>query len=184
MKRLIIIHGWEGTPDNGWKPWLKNEAEKIGFEVFSPQMPGGKYPKLEEWLSLMNKLIKKADKHTYLIGHSLGCVTVARYLENLPKETKVGGAIFVAGFSDDLDSKETHNFTEKPLNADKVRSHTKKLICISSEDDKWVPFKIAKKFQEQLKAKLILDNGKGHFSGSEGINELPSALNALMEISK
>jgi len=183
MKRLIIIHGWEGTPDNGWKPWLKNEAEKIGFQVFSPQMPGDKYPRLDEWLSLINKIIKKADKDTYFIGHSLGCITVAKYLESLQRETKVGGAIFVAGFSDNL-AKETHNFTEKPFNGDKVREHTKKLICISSEDDPWVPFKIAKNFQEQLKAKLIIENGKGHFSGSEGINELPSALNALKEISK
>ena len=28
----------------------------------------------------------------------MGCQTIARYLETLPDEIKVGGAVFVAGF--------------------------------------------------------------------------------------
>jgi hypothetical protein len=27
-KRVFIIHGWEGYPEEGWFPWLKKELEK------------------------------------------------------------------------------------------------------------------------------------------------------------
>lgn len=28
MKRAFVIHGWEGTPEGSWWPWLK----KLGAE--------------------------------------------------------------------------------------------------------------------------------------------------------
>ena len=28
MKRVFIIHGWDGYPEEGWFPWLKEELEK------------------------------------------------------------------------------------------------------------------------------------------------------------
>ena len=38
-KRVFIIHGWEGYPEECWFPWLKTEIEKTGFEVVVPNMP-------------------------------------------------------------------------------------------------------------------------------------------------
>jgi len=32
-KRVFLIHGWEGSPEEGWRPWLKKELEKRGFKV-------------------------------------------------------------------------------------------------------------------------------------------------------
>lgn len=37
MKKAILIHGWEGYPEEGWRPWLKGELEKHGFEVIIPE---------------------------------------------------------------------------------------------------------------------------------------------------
>jgi esterase/lipase len=36
MKKVFIIHGWDGYPEEGWFPWLKKELEKKGFSVFVP----------------------------------------------------------------------------------------------------------------------------------------------------
>ena len=33
MKRVYIIHGWEGYPEEGWFPWLKKELEDRGFDA-------------------------------------------------------------------------------------------------------------------------------------------------------
>ena len=30
MKKVFIIHGWEGYPEEGWFPWLKKELESRG----------------------------------------------------------------------------------------------------------------------------------------------------------
>ena len=38
-RRGFLIHGWEGYPEEGWRPWLKNELEKRGFTVSVPASP-------------------------------------------------------------------------------------------------------------------------------------------------
>ena len=52
MKRVFIIHGWEGFPEEGWFPWLKNELEAKGFEVHVPNMPDSEHPRIQKWAEL------------------------------------------------------------------------------------------------------------------------------------
>lgn len=33
IKRIFIIHGWDGSPQNRWFPWLEKELKKKGFTV-------------------------------------------------------------------------------------------------------------------------------------------------------
>ena len=47
-KRVFVIHGWGGYPEEGWKPWLKKELEKRGFTVFVPAMPDTEHPKMND----------------------------------------------------------------------------------------------------------------------------------------
>ncbi len=44
MKRVFIVHGWDGYPTEGWFPWLKAELEKRGFTVAVPAMPHPERP--------------------------------------------------------------------------------------------------------------------------------------------
>ncbi len=97
MKRVFIIHGWDGYPEEGWFPWLKKELEKNGFEVFVPAMPNPSEPKIEEWIPFLENIIDEPDEDTYLVGHSIGCQTIFRYLEQLENK-KIGGAVCVAGW--------------------------------------------------------------------------------------
>ncbi len=39
MKRVFIVHGWDGHPDEQWFPWLKQSLEEKGYCVEVPQMP-------------------------------------------------------------------------------------------------------------------------------------------------
>src|SRR3989344_3515952 len=99
MKRVFIIHGWEGYPEEAWFPWVKQELEKRRFEVFVPVMPDilGN-PEIERRVNFIKELVGNPDKDTYFIGHSIGCQSIIRYLQTLPKEVRVGGAVFVAGW--------------------------------------------------------------------------------------
>lgn len=71
---------------------------------------------------------------------------------------------------------------ETPLDWAKIKFHTNKFVGIFSDDDPLVPISDAKIFESNLGAKIIIEQGKGHFSGSSGIKELPSALEAILEI--
>ena len=181
-KRAFIIHGWQGSPDKSWRPWLKEELMKRGFKVFVPAMPNADNPKMDEWVNHLAKLVGKPDEDCYFVGHSLGCITILRYLEILKTDEKVGGAILVAGFSDDLGIKELHDFYTKQIEWKKIKSHCKKFVAIHSDNDTYVSLKYAEVFNEKLDSDVIVKPGMGHFS--EKMIEFPDLLEFLLKMSK
>lgn len=188
MRRAILVHGWEGSPEKDWFGWMKNQLEQKGFDVVVPAMPDAANPTYEKWVPYLEKVTKPVSENDYFIGHSLGCVTILRFLENLQKEEKVAGTVLVAGFGHDLEydgyKGELSSFFQKPIEWQKIKTHCQKFVAIHSDDDPWVPIEHNRIYVEKLGAKSIIEYGKGHFSGDEGITQVPSALKALLEISK
>lgn len=188
MKKAVLIHGWDGYPEEGWRPWLKVKLEKEGFKVLVPLMPDTSTPTLEKWLPFLSKTVGDPDSQTFFIGHSLGCITILRYLEALTSNQSVGGAISVAGFGYDLEYKrykgELSSFFKTPVDWEKIKKHCKKFVVIHSSDDPWVPVKHAEYLKEKLHAKSIIQNGMSHYSGDDGITELPLVLKELLRMSK
>jgi len=190
VKRVFIIHGWEGTPKDGWYPWLKKELDKKGFDAYLPQMPNTNAPEISVWVNYIKKIVGKPDKNTYFVGHSIGCQAILRYFESLPKSAKVGGAVLIAGWfkltpisTPDKESKAILKpWLETPINIDKVLQRTKNLIAIFSDDDPYVPLKENKREYEKFCRKIIVEKGKKHMTEDDNIKELPSALQAVMEI--
>lgn len=183
-KKLIIVHGWTGSPDRDWLPWLKSEMEKKGWEVVAPTLPNTNNPKLHEWLQSLTQVSGEVDEATYIIGHALGCITTLRFLENLSEGKSIGGAVLVAGFDNPLNHKELDNFFESPINWGKARSKSKEFVTIHSEDDPVVPADNGLRYKSYLGGKRILVNGYGHFAEKYGITALPLVLQELLEISK
>ena len=190
-KKLFIVHGWAGYPEEGWFPWLKKELETKGFEVSVPQLPDAENPRIHTWVPALARAVGTPDEQTYFVGHSMGCQTIARYLETLPKGVQVGGAVFVAGFfkhleglEDDEDVQETDkHWLGTVINLDKIKVHLPKSVAIFSDNDPWVPLDNADDFRDRLGSEIILEHAKGHFSGSDGVKELPVVLQKLLEIS-
>ena len=183
-KRLVIVHGWEGSPEEGWFPWLKAEMEKRGWEVSVPALPNSAEPEQARWLPYLQMIVGKVDKNTFMVGHSLGCITILRFLERLPKEEFIGGAILVAGFDNPLKYKEVKNFFQEVISWDRIKKDCKKFVTIHSEDDPEVPLENGLRFERNLRAKRIVVNGLKHFSGGDGVTSVPIILQELLEISK
>lgn len=119
----------------------------------------------------------------------MGCQAIVRYLETLPGEVKIGGAVFVAGFFKRLTNMEDDEVREianawltTPINFGNVFSHLRKSVAIFSDDDPYVPMENQDDFRDKLHSKIIIEHNKGHFSGSTGTVELPAALNAVLEL--
>ena len=183
MKRVFIIHGYTGYPDKNWFPWLKTELEKLEIEVSVPTMPKTNSPKLEEWLSHLQDIIINPDAQTYLVGHSLGCPTILRYLESLNENQKVGGALLVAGFAEPLPHlPELDSFTENTWNDAYIKTRTKKLTIINSDDDEAVPFFNAEHVRDRFGAKLVTVHEAGHINEKSGYTKVPFVLNELEDM--
>ncbi len=186
MKRAFIVHGWDGYPGEGWRPWLKKKLQDKGFEVFVPQMPDTKKPTVEVWVPFLKKLVGKVKKDDFFIGHSLGCITIMRLFENLSPEEKSGGGVFIAGFGTDLSypgyNHELASFFNATINWARIKAHCSKFIAIHSSNDPLVSLENAELFKQMLKAETIVVPDMKHFSGDDGITELPIALESVLKI--
>ena len=181
MKRVFLIHGWEGFPENHWFPWLKGKLEEMNFRVIVPQMPDPETPTIETWIPFLKKAVGKVDSETFFVGHSVGCQTILRYLEQLPPEIKVGGVLLVAGWVNltpkvtaDPESKRVATpWLKTPLDWKRVRLHGDNFTAIFSDDDPFVPIEDAQIFKENLKAKIVITKRKAHFTKKRSIADLP-----------
>ena len=187
MKKVFLVHCWDGTSNDGWYPWIEQELKKYNAEVIIFDMPNTANPTIEEWVSTLNEKVDKLDEETYFMGHSIGCQTIIRYLET--KEiTKIGGILFVAPWLDllpeaveDEDSYNTaYPWIHTPINFAKVKEFSENINCIFSNDDYFVDLNQEQEFKQKLNAKTIIVNEKGHISQDDDVFELDE----ILELSK
>ena len=187
MKRVFLIHGWEGYPEEGWRPWLRKKLEDKGFEVIVPAMPDTKKPTIEVWLPFLRNLVEKPTKDDFFVGHSLGCITILRFIEHLKEDEKVGGAVLIAGFGADLNyngyNHELATFFNATINWAEIKKHCSKFVSIQSSNDPFVSIENNELFKLMLDARTVVVPDMKHFSGGYGIIELPIALEYVLKIS-
>lgn len=147
-------------------------------------MPNPKVPKIGPWVECLSQVVGTPDEELILVGHSVGCQTILRYLETI--NVKIRGTVFVAGWFtlklDDFDENEiaiAKPWLETPIDFEKVKNNLNKSVAIFSDDDLWVPLADADVFRERLGSSIITLNQKGHISGLDGVTELPEALEAI-----
>jgi len=192
-ERAYIIHGYLSYPQEAWLPWLKIELEKRGYDVCLPSMPHPDRPAIPEWIDFIAKIVGEPDQNTALIGHSLGCHAVLRYLESLGAAGKsVKKTVLVASsFPIATPPKQAQEIAgDDPallpwfttgLDPEKVQKAAGKCTVILSDDDPFIPVEQAKaSYQGNLDAKIIIEHGKGHFNEDDGLTELPSVLEAVI----
>jgi predicted alpha/beta hydrolase family esterase len=200
QKRVFIVHGWGGNPEEAWLPWLAKKLRDKDFVVEVPEMPDTDNPKIEAWTDYLRKKVSRCDENTFFVGHSIGCQAIMHYLEKIPDEEKAlrrqdfggqaGGAVFVAGWFtlSNIDGEEdrlvSSPWLNTPIDFEKVRLHAKKFISIFSDNDPYVPAENWEMFSKNLGAEIIMEKGQGHFTGEDGISELPVALRAVLKLAE
>jgi predicted alpha/beta hydrolase family esterase len=189
VKRAIIVHCWEGYPEYCWYPWAKDKLVQDGFDVSIPALPETEAPRQDKWVPYLADQVGIPDEELFLIGHSVGCITILRYLETLPSQQFVGGVVFVAGFTDDLGFKELANFFESPIDFDGIKGRSKNgFVDICSDNDPYVALKYSDILKEKLGAEVILKHAMGHFSGpiesETSCIELPDVVRAVKKLSQ
>lgn len=187
MKKAVIIHCWEGYPEYCWYPKTKKELEQKGFEVIVPAFPDTEVPKFDKWLPKLKEIVGKPDEDVFLIGHSIGCITILRYLETLNDEEKIGGVVLVAGFTDNLGFDELKNFFTTPINFEKIKQKANGFVAIHSDNDPYVSLKHGDIFKKEFDAELIIKNNAKHFSGTiddeESCLDLPNVTESIIKLS-
>jgi hypothetical protein len=97
MKKVFIVHGFNGEPNGGWRPWLMGELAKKEIYACALPMPSPESPIKEEWVRTISESIKNPNEEIFLVGHSLGVPAILRYLETLKEDQRINGAFLVSG---------------------------------------------------------------------------------------
>lgn len=180
-KRVFIVHRWDASPTADWYPWVADGLKARGFEVIVPVMPHPGAPEIGSWVSTLERQVGVPDADTYFVGHSVGCQTIVRYLAGLPDGLQVGGCVFVAGWTaltaEALPDEESADIAEpwlsQPIDWAAAKSHPSHVTAVFSDNDPFVPHSQVGVFEKNLGARIIMEPGKGHLSGEEGISSLP-----------
>lgn len=184
MKKIFLVHCWDGSSKDGWYPWIARELQKYDVEVERFDMPHTNKPTITEWVSTLSNKVETLNEDTYFLGHSIGCQTIMRFLEN--KElTKIGGILFVAPWLDLLpkaiEDEESYKIAYPWINTsidfEKIKKFTNNINCIFSDDDYFVSLEQEQKFRSNLNAKTIVVKNKGHISQDDDVYELDELLN-------
>jgi uncharacterized protein len=184
MKRVFIIHGFEGSPNGGWRPWLMGELEKRDIYACALSMPSPEKPVLAEWIGEIGRHVERnKDDEIYLVGHSLGVPAILRYVMTIPSGRQLAGLVLVSGPCEPVGNIKIEGFLKESFDFAAVRSKVSKRTVIHGDNDPLVPLVQAEKLSKGLGAKLIVIKNGGHLNGSSGWFSLPECLEALLVMS-
>ncbi len=182
-KKIVIIHGYTATPEKNWFPWLKSQLEVLGASVLVPQMPNSQAPDPECWLQHLRDSQIVLDENTLFIGHSLGCISVLRFLAKQKIQSgKIGGYILVSGFADEQETlPELKSHTDINLDYRYLKEIADIRISIISSNDEIVSPESSKSLAKLLDTEVVTISHAGHFLDREGYVEFPTILELIKE---
>jgi uncharacterized protein len=183
MKKVFIIHGFNGKPNSGWRPWLMRELAKSSVYACALPMPKPEAPIKEEWINTISEAIDKEKEEIFLVGHSLGAPAILRYLETLKDDIKIGGAILVSSPVFKIDKKgyeKVNRFLDKPFDFDHIKKVCKGFVVLHGDKDSVVSFSNAEFLSEKLSCNLVPVLEGNHFGDDEHCYELPELLEVIL----
>lgn len=161
------------------------ELEKKGIYACSLAMPGFDSPICKQWIEEIKLHVEKdINDEIYLVGHSLGAISILRYLEDAPTNVMIAGSIFVSTPIEKTNNRDLDNFFKAGPDYLKIKNSCRLFSVIHGDNDEVVPPIQAKKLAYALHCSLVCVPGGGHLSGHEEWHALPQCLDTLMNMMK
>ncbi len=184
MKKVFMVHGFEGSPNGGWRPWLLGELAKLDIYACALAMPSPDAPLPAEWVAEIARHVERsAGDEVYLVGHSLGVPAILRYLQTAPTGVHIAGAVLVSGPAM-IRREDPHNLNPflAGLNFGAIAASAAAFAVIHGDDDEVVPVDHARLLARELGCACTLVPHGGHLNGSAGWLTLPPVVEALTKM--
>lgn len=180
MKRAVILHGTDGSPDINWIPWAKSQLELRGYDVYVPQLPECHTPNRFTY----DEFLRRSGwdfRDNLLIGHSSGATAMLNLL-SADWFPAVDTVILVGTFLNEdkvsgvewYESGQFDQLFPESFDVDKIRSKAREFVLIHGTDDPYCGYDTAEDFCRQLDGVFVPVEGGRHLSGDR--KELPEVL--------
>lgn len=181
MKKVFIIHGLNGEPNGGWRPYLMRELAQQDIYACALSMPTPDAPVLSEWVAEIVRHIDRnpADEIT-LVGHSLGGAAILHYLQSASARI-ISSAVFVSTPCAPTGNPAISEFLASPFAWSRIREKAGRVSVVHGDNDPLVPLADAETIARELGGALtVIPNGQ-HLNGSAGFTELPELLPIILQ---
>ncbi|MFN7540887.1 MAG: RBBP9/YdeN family alpha/beta hydrolase [Bacteroidota bacterium] len=174
MTNYLIVPGLGNSGPDHWQTHFQNSAPNF----FRIQQADWDTPTCEDWIKNMDAMVTSYElSSVVLIGHSLGCSTIAHWSAKYKR--KIKGALLVA--PSDLEA-ANYTFPTKgfsPIPLDKLNFNS---IVVASSNDIWVSLERAKYFAENWGSEFINIGDAGHINTSSGHTKWEEGLTILKKL--
>jgi uncharacterized protein len=170
-RNLFIVPRWAGRPDTDFYSWLEGQVREARQGISSVRtldMPNPAQPTIEAWVGALARAAGPTpEPSTVLMGHSVGCQTVIRYLATLPPGHVIDGVLLVAAWWDvDKPWESIVPWIETPVDLARVRAAARRFVVLLSDNDPFTAGHARNRqlWEERLGAEVVLTPGARHFN--------------------
>ena len=183
MNNYLLVHGSFGSPFVNWFPYLRNEIEKKGLVVYTPDFPTGVgYQNYNNWEKVLECYLDCGliNENTIIYAHSIGPIFVCKFL--VKHKIKVKKLVFVCGFNNYLGINEEYDNVNRTMyfdNLEETKNYAEEIICFYSKNDPYVKYEVEKDFADTIATKQIVIDDGGHLNSESGYTKFKQLLEYL-----
>lgn len=168
MATVFIFHGYGGSPQGNWFPWLAQELEAAGHTAHVPEFPNPDHPHLTEWLTAFETYQESIDETAVLVGHSLGGAFALRFLEHAvrPVQATFLVASVYGVMGNEIDPHIT-TFNAEPFDYVSIARNGGDIHVVHSDNDPYIPLPKAEEAALNLMTPMDLLPSAGHMMTPE-----------------
>jgi uncharacterized protein len=171
MTNYFIIPGLGNSGPEHWQTYFETKGDN--FSRIDQQEWDA--PNCEDWIAKIDDALADIDLSTVvLIGHSLGCTTIAYWAKRYGK--KIKGALLVAPSDVDVSGYNFPTVGFSPIPSEKISFKT---IVVASTNDEWVTLERAQYFANSWGSEFINIGEAGHINTAAGFGKWDEGLELL-----
>jgi predicted alpha/beta hydrolase family esterase len=161
---FLTVPGLASSGPQHWQTIWEKQYPHIFSRV---QQENWDWPVKADWVKQLDKQISELTGPTTLIGHSLGCMTIAHWAQEHSSE-HIKGALLVAPADAELSRRLNFvvGFTPIPIKPFSFQS-----VVVASTNDIYATIGRSKTFSEHWGSDFINVGKKGHINAVSGLGD-------------
>jgi len=175
MGTVLFVPGLDGSSPGHWQSIWEREHP----EYRRVQQRDWDHPDPREWVATLDRAIRLAEGRVTLVGHSLGCITIARWAAESTVTSVVAAAMLVAPGDVEASTApaEVRSFAPVPL-----RPLPFHCLIVASTNDPFLTPARARLFADSWGGRLVSIGDAGHIHTAAGYGPWPEGHSMLREL--
>lgn len=174
--QFLTVPGLASSGPNHWQTIWETQYPHLFERV---EQDNWDWPVKAEWVPTLQNRIAKLTEPTILVGHSMGCITIAHWAQEYTSEW-IKGALLVAPADADLSKRLSFLVGFRPIPTAPLPF---KSVVVASTNDMYASFARSQTFAKNWGSEFINLGRKGHINAVSNLGDWPEGKQILQNLS-